>query len=553
VNRTLPALLTACALALALAPTAAQACGGFFCSSVNLLPVQQNAERILFEVNDDDTITTTVEIRYAGDPDAFSWVVPVTDVPIDTGDGAMVLAPAQTLLLLDSATMPTIITPPTKCNGQAGGSFNNRATLGGAAPMAEDSGAGGQGFDNPVDHVDLPHVGPFDPEVVSSDDPDALIAWLNDNDYLITPEMEPMVAEYVAQGLKFLCMKLLPESNVSDIAPVAFTTPGSEPMVPLTLTGVAAEPEMGVMAFIAAEERWQASTWSNLEIDVADVQADPRNGMSNYDALIAWQIDQAGGKAFVPQFADDLLGVNNQLEGSWSWDPQYDDARAYLTAVEAEHPYITRVYARASAWDMDIDPTFEATDLPDLDPTLDLSDRPAVEVCALAPDEDTRTPCGDSYCGEGASCAVTASGFDGCVCPAGEVARRVQGPRTMQRDTIDTIVCERVEFDMMASLGELDLGVEMGDVCAGTDCGEHGACVATNGFPTCTCDDGYAAVPNFEATDNSPTCSKATRVYGPDALLWAGACAGCSSTGGAPAAGLLALLLGPLAIRLRRR
>ena len=549
-NKTLAPLLCLAALALASLPLPAQACGGFFCSSVNLLPVQQNAERILFEVNDDDTITTTVEIRYAGDPLAFSWVVPVTDVPIDTGDGAMVLAPAQTLLLLDSATMPQIITPPTQCNGAAGGSFSNRASLGGAAPMDEDSATGGGGGQAPVDHVDLPHVGPFAPEVVSSEDPDALIAWLNDNDYLITPEMEPMVAGYVAQGLKFLCMKLLPDSSVSDIAPISFRTPGSEPMVPLTLTGVAAEPEMGVMAFIAAGERWQASSWSNLEIDVADVQADPRNGVSNYDALVAWQIDQAGGKAFVPQYADDLDGVNSSLELSWSWDEQYDDARAFLTEVEAEHPYVTRMYARASAWDMDLDPIFEATDAADLNPILDLSDRPPVEVCATAPDEDTRTPCGDTYCGENAQCAKTKSGFDGCVCQPGEVARRIEGPRTMQRDTTPTITCDRPEFDMMASLGDLGLDADLGDSCAAADCGDNGVCVDSNGFAACECNDGYAAVPDFNT--GAATCSKATRVYGPDQILWAGACGGCSNSG-APPAGLLALLLGPLALLGMRR
>ena len=38
----------------------------------------QTAERILFRVNDDDTITAIVEIQYAGPPSQFGWVLPVS-------------------------------------------------------------------------------------------------------------------------------------------------------------------------------------------------------------------------------------------------------------------------------------------------------------------------------------------------------------------------------------------------------------------------------------------------------------------------------------------
>ncbi len=116
-TRPLPLLaLTAGALLVSvLAPRPAAACGGFFCSAIQLVPVEQNAERILFEINDDDTITTIVEIRYVGDPDEFSWVVPV---PADEVD--LAVTPIETLVMLDDATAPTIIPPPTKCTQAPG-------------------------------------------------------------------------------------------------------------------------------------------------------------------------------------------------------------------------------------------------------------------------------------------------------------------------------------------------------------------------------------------------------------------------------------------------
>src|SRR5262245_211493 len=54
----------------------AHACGGLFCSGS--APVDQSAEQVLFEVDDDNTITATVQINYSGDdPRAFSWIIPV--------------------------------------------------------------------------------------------------------------------------------------------------------------------------------------------------------------------------------------------------------------------------------------------------------------------------------------------------------------------------------------------------------------------------------------------------------------------------------------------
>jgi len=549
-KRFLPAAVLVSLLAVLIPVRSSQACGGLFCSAINLIPVQQNAERILFEINDDGTTTTIVEIRYAGSPDAFSWVVPVSDVP-ELEDGV----PAQALTYLDTGTAPLITPPLTQCNGEVSGGLGNRG-LAGPAPAMDGAAFGGEeSWGAPVDVIDLPQVGAFDPEVVSSEDPDALIEWLNENGYLITPEMEPFVADYVAQGLKFLALKLAPDSAVSDIAPIAMTTPG-DPMVPLSLTGVAAEPEMGVMVFIAASERWETSNWENLLIDTDDVQAHPTNGMSNYDPLIAWRIDQTGGKAFVTQYASSTSDVTEGLDQNWSWDPEYEEPGAFLAELAERKPYITRLYARASAWDMTEDPRFESTDGESVANSHDLSDRDPIEVCAVAPDEDDRIPCGDTYCGEGAQCARTAVGQDGCICPAGEVAREITTPRTFTRSIGPTVVCERTDADLMGSLEDLDLDISLGDPCFATDCGENGSCVSVGGFPTCSCEDGYAAI-----TDGAGTleCARVTRTYGAEQLLWASACSGCmtgaSSGGGAPLAALLLGLGGmaPLVLRRRRR
>lgn len=96
-------LAFATALFVSLSVGRAQACGGFFCSQT---PVDQTAERIIFTVNGDSTITAYVQISYTGQRDAFAWVVPVSSIPtVDT-------FPRAAFQALDLATQPTYVPPP---------------------------------------------------------------------------------------------------------------------------------------------------------------------------------------------------------------------------------------------------------------------------------------------------------------------------------------------------------------------------------------------------------------------------------------------------------
>ncbi len=532
--RTAAATATALALAAApvLVPSSAQACGGLFCMST---PVAQNAERILFEINGDGTVTTTVEIRYSGDPDGFSWVVPVTDTP------ELTTAPASALVMLDTATVPSITPPPTKCTNPG-----MQPPMAGGVDFAANESDGG------VDVEDLPTVGPFDPEVVSSDDAEALIEWLNTNGYLITEEMEPMVADYVAQGMKFLAMKLTPGAGVADIAPIQMTYPATVPTVPIVLTAVSADPEMGILIFVAANERYESSNYTNLTVDHADVQMHPTTGENNYYPLISWMLDGVGGKGMVTEYASpssDTMGlVNNSFIGV----DDFEESVAFLQSVLQRRSYMTRLYTRASGPDMDIDPAFQATADGDIGRIIDLSDRPAVEICANDPMETMDVPCGDMYCGESAFCATTDSGFDGCVCPDGQVARVITAPSAPGRFLTQTVVCQSVEFDMLASArAEGDL---VADACADVSCGDNGTCMDVGGFATCACEDGYAAT--AEAGIN-PTCSQVEQVFAPDQVVqWGSAgCSGCSTSGASAAGGaaLALIILPPLVGRRRTR
>jgi len=536
------AILIVQGLPIALGGGTALACGGFFCSALNLVPIEQNAERVLFEVNGEGklagTVTVTVEISYTGNPSDFSWVLPVTDLV-----GDLAVAPPQALQLLDDVTSPRIIPPPTRCTDPLPMPF---PLMGDSVLFrgAEDAMPAG---DVLVENLD--QVGPYEPQLVSSDDASALITWLNDNDYLITPEMEPAVADYVSDGMKFLAMKLAPDSEVSDIAPIQVTYPGDEPMVPLVLTSVAAEPEMGVVVFVAGGARYESANYTNLEVDSELVQAHPTFGDSNYYPLVSWQIDDAGGEAMVTEFMDSTQVVFDNVMNTWGWNDNFSDSMDFIGELRSRQSFVTRMYSRVSAWEMNNDPSFVEQGGGLVSNVHDLSARDPVEVCWRA---EPRTPCGSMYCGVGAECATTEAG-DACLCAEGSTARVITDPRVQAAFVSNTVFCQDATYDLMSSVADMGLSGSGVDTCANFDCGPDGQCLALNGFPTCQCNSGFAAVPDG---GTGMECFEVLTSYGPEQLLWevVTGC-GCSSSPDRAdgSAWLLALMAFLPALRRRRR
>jgi hypothetical protein len=485
----------------------ALACGGLFCSASQPVPVDQNAERILFEIEEDGSVTATVEIQYSGDPSAFSWIIPVPETP------ELGVADAAALRVLDQLTRPQVTPPPQTCDSSGGGGIPLGFGCAASAPLdgfAVNESAPGAGPS--VDVENLPRVGPYDDiVVVDSVSTDALVDWLNTNDYVVTPAMEPIMAEYVAEGSKFLALKLAPDAGISDIQPIRFTCPGQDGIatIPLRLTAVSAEPEMGVLVFVAAPTRYESASWPSVSVPDEDVRFSNQFGQYNYFALVSWLVDEAGGRAFVPELAQSSASVLNRQV----FDPvTFEAVDVSVVRPLLDEAFVTRFYTRVSGWEMESDPTFRPlqTSLVD-DGAIDLSTQPAEEVCAGA--ASAPVPCGDTYCGEGARCAATSDG-DGCVCRSGTAARAIADPAGRP-----TAHCQVTSVDYLADLQLQDA------LCGDGACGDDGRCVVVNGFATCACDAGFAAVPlpaggARVVGDPGLRCRRVIREYDPEQLLW---------------------------------
>ena len=162
---------------------------------------------------------------------------------------------------------------------------------------APEAGGGGS-----VEVLQVKEVGPYTASVVKSDDPDALSAWLAENDYEQPPEALPLIAHYVAQDNVFLALKLQQNKGSGDIAPIQVTF--NEPegaCIPLILTAIAASADMPVYAWMLDESRVVPKNFFHVGVNLAKL--DWFNQGANYIELATDAVNQAAGHGFITEFA----------------------------------------------------------------------------------------------------------------------------------------------------------------------------------------------------------------------------------------------------------
>jgi hypothetical protein len=255
-------------------------------------------ENILFLPEPGGQITAHVQISYAGDTNAFSWVVPVEGVP------TVALSTEVLFQRLASATAPSAVLTVgnAECSNPYVGSGWDDADGG------DDDSATGDDDDSTVDVLSETDVGAYHATVVASTDAQALLDWLNCHGYRIAYSALPRVQAYLNAGRNFLALRLLAGANAGDLVPIAMTFPGEHPMIPLVITAVATQPNLRVRAWFLGEGRAVSYNYDNVWLNDARL---PWNTPwswgygGGYDALVAKAVDEAGGHAFVTEFAGD--------------------------------------------------------------------------------------------------------------------------------------------------------------------------------------------------------------------------------------------------------
>jgi MYXO-CTERM domain-containing protein len=346
----------------ALLPASALACGGFFCNQSQ--PVNQAAESIIFADNGNGTTTAVIQIQYQGPSKSFSWLLPISSVP--KADSDIGVASNLALQRLQSATNPNY-TLTTRIEGTC--RQDNGLNLGSSAGGSASSG----GFPNgaPVDNSEggvtveaSGVVGAFEWAVISLDkslaEPaDAAIEWLKLNEYDVPSGAGSLLGPYLADGMYLLALKLTKGADSGSIRPIVLTYAGSEASIPVKLTAVAANDDMGVLTWMLGPARAVPKNYLSLELNEARINW--FNAAPTYNSVVIQAADDAGGQGFVTEFAGATSTLANVV---WTQSDQQTWASVQNQVYGSFAEMFDQIYGIYGFWDGFWDATRVAVTLP---------------------------------------------------------------------------------------------------------------------------------------------------------------------------------------------
>ncbi len=296
-------LWAAVCIAGLLAAPRAEACGGFFCAQA---PINQAGERIVFGVRG-NSVEAHIQIQYQGSADKFAWVVPVTAKP------TLGIGSPRLFTFLDIQTQARFsLQWDNSCSRGFPWGLPGNASDGAESPTAPSEDGG-------VTVVSQEQVGPYDAAILTADDAVALRTWLTTNGYDIPESAGTALEPYVGGGFYFVALKLQQNKEVGDLRPIVVKFEGSRPCIPIKLTSIAAQPDMPIIAYVLSEKRAIPINYRHVLINPTRI--DWLSGGRNYPQVATAAVDEAGGRAFLTEFAGSASSISQNIG---MFMPSYD-------------------------------------------------------------------------------------------------------------------------------------------------------------------------------------------------------------------------------------
>jgi hypothetical protein len=295
------ALLGASALAAVATERLAEACGCFAPPDPSV-PIVQAGERILFSTKD-GVVTAHIQIQYKGAAADFGWILPLPSVPtLDVGTDELftdLISTTQPKYLLTYKYDDSCVLP--KSGGGA-------TTAGPPATPGANDASGGR---NDIVVVQS-SVGPYDYAVLHAEKKDDMLAWLGANHYFIPAGTDAVVGPYIHPGAYFLALKLKSGADVGDLQPVVVKYASDLPMIPIVLTSVAAQADMGIQVWMLGASRAIPRNYYHTVINDALIDWST-NGKNYNDVIIAATKEAKGRHTFVTEYAGPSSVMQGQL------------------------------------------------------------------------------------------------------------------------------------------------------------------------------------------------------------------------------------------------
>ncbi|MEM7492936.1 MAG: DUF2330 domain-containing protein [Pseudomonadota bacterium] len=301
-------LMSACALGLAsfaLSAPAASAFCGFYVAKADT-DLFNDASKVVL-VRDDERTVITMASDYRGDVSEFAMVIPVVDIPereqINVANPALVDQ-------LDAYTAPRLVEyfDENPCDLRRYDRVMVTASaLPPPAPVAEMMEAEDLGVTIEAEY----EVGEYDILILSAEESDGLITWLNQENYRIPDGAEEVVGAYLKRGMKFFVAKVNLERHdgSSMLRPIQVAYEDEDFMLPIRLGTVNAEGKQELFVFaITRKGRVETLNYQTVKLPSnMDVPIYVKDEFGEfYKAMFTHQTEKRGGKAVFMEYAWDM-------------------------------------------------------------------------------------------------------------------------------------------------------------------------------------------------------------------------------------------------------
>jgi len=320
----------------------ASACGGCFNPPEN--PTVVTDHRMILSIAQDQS-TLYDQIKYAGSPASFAWVLPIS------GEVTVGLSADIVFGALDSLTQTQLIAPPRNCPGPPA---DCPAALGAPSAAANDDAGG-------VNVIKKEVVGPYETVQLQASNPNALRDWLSANGFNVPADVAPVVDTYVAEKFNFLALKLVPGKGTQDMRPVRVTTKGANVALPLRMVAAGTGPVVGISLWVIGDGRYEPQNFGSFYIATDEILWDWTANKSNYTELRAQKTSAGNGRVWEIESSINLQRVMfDNIVKSSSWNgggpyPQTDEERAAVDYLEIkdEQGIVTKTAAQARDEDLE--------------------------------------------------------------------------------------------------------------------------------------------------------------------------------------------------------
>ena len=207
--------------------------------------------------------------NYIGPREAFAWVIPVPAMPTVSESDWRAFEAAE------EATRPRLFFAE-----RVPGSFG--CGCGAAVGVREESPRlvpAGVTLLSSLDIKEL-HV-----DILSAEEHGGLMRWLEENDYVVPAQAEPILHDYIRKGFYFIAVRYGKEelrtagevegtrdAISTGLTPLRICFPSAEPFFPLKISSIASAPENELLLLVISRETMLPREYAALKLDYREAQ-----------------------------------------------------------------------------------------------------------------------------------------------------------------------------------------------------------------------------------------------------------------------------------------